>query len=51
VRHRRPFCSGERKKVGGIAGVGVEYGITPNLSAKLEYDYIAADFAGNRACQ
>jgi outer membrane immunogenic protein len=37
-----PFCSGDRKKVGGIAGVGVEYGITPNLSAKLEYNYIAA---------
>jgi outer membrane immunogenic protein len=37
-----PFCSGDKKKVGGVAGVGVEYGITPNLSAKLEYDYIAA---------
>jgi len=37
-----PFCSGDRKKIGGIAGFGVEYGLTPNLSAKLEYDYMAA---------
>lgn len=26
---------------GGTVGVGVEYGFTPNWSAKLEYDYIA----------
>jgi hypothetical protein len=27
---------------GGTVGAGVEYGFAPNLSAKLEYRYIAA---------
>lgn len=27
-------------RVGWVAGIGVEYGITPNVSAALEYDYI-----------
>ena len=35
-------CSGTNKRVGATAGAGVEYGFTPNLSAKLEYRYIAA---------
>ena len=26
----------------GASGAGIEYGITPNLSAKIEYRYIAA---------
>ena len=26
---------------GGTVGVGIEYGFTPNWSAKIEYDYIA----------
>jgi len=37
-----PFCSGSDRKIGATAGAGVEWGITPNLSAKLEYLYIAA---------
>lgn len=28
-------------KVGYVAGAGVEYGITDNLSAKLEYNYVS----------
>lgn len=36
-----PFCSGTGRKVGGAAGGGIEYGFTPNLSAKLEYLYLA----------
>jgi outer membrane immunogenic protein len=35
-------CSGTNKRLGGTAGAGVEYGFTPNLSAKLEYLYTAA---------
>jgi outer membrane immunogenic protein len=38
----RPFCSGSGRKVGAAAGAGIEYGITPNLSAKLEYMYMTA---------
>jgi outer membrane immunogenic protein len=37
----QPICSGNSHKVGAAAGLGVEYGITPNLSAKLEYIYMA----------
>jgi len=37
-----PFCSGSGRKVGAAAGVGVEWGITPNLSAKLEYLHMTA---------
>jgi opacity protein-like surface antigen len=37
-----PFCSGSSRKVRGALGLGVEYGFTPNLSAKLEYLYVAA---------
>jgi outer membrane immunogenic protein len=35
-------CNGTDKRLGGIIGAGVEYGITPNISAKIEYRYIAA---------
>jgi outer membrane immunogenic protein len=35
-------CSGSNKRVGAALGAGVEYGITPNWSAKLEYRYTAA---------
>src|SRR5258707_3790316 len=35
-------CSGTSKQVGAALGVGVEYGITQNVSAKLEYLYITA---------
>ncbi len=34
-------CSGTNYRIGATAGLGVEYGITPNISAKLEYLYIA----------
>jgi outer membrane immunogenic protein len=34
-------CSGSDKRVGAAAGAGVEYGFTPNWSAKLEYLYVA----------
>jgi outer membrane immunogenic protein len=37
-----PVCNGDKKKVGGVIGAGIEYGITQNLSAKLEYEYMAA---------
>jgi len=33
-------CSGTSKQVGAVLGTGVEYGITQNVSAKLEYLYI-----------
>lgn len=36
------YCSGTSRRIGAAAGAGVEYGITPNLSAKLEYLYVAA---------
>ena len=35
-------CSGSNKRIGGTLGAGVEYGFTPNWSAKLEYRYTAA---------
>ena len=38
----QPICSASRRKVGAALGLGVEYGLTPNLSAKVEYMYIAA---------
>lgn len=37
-----PFLWLAVEDVGGMAGAGVEYGFTPNLSAKLEYLYTAA---------
>ena len=33
-------CSGTNKQVGAVVGAGVEYGITQNVSAKLEYLYL-----------
>jgi outer membrane immunogenic protein len=35
-------CSGTDRQIGAALGAGVEYGFTPNLSAKLEYLYITA---------
>jgi outer membrane immunogenic protein len=35
-------CSGTNKQVGAVLGGGVEYGITQNVSAKLEYLYFTA---------
>ena len=35
-------CSGTNKQVGAVVGAGVEYGITQNMSAKLEYLYLTA---------
>jgi outer membrane immunogenic protein len=35
-------CTGSHKRVGAALGAGVEYGLTPNWSAKLEYLYVAA---------
>ncbi len=35
-------CSGTSKQFGAVLGAGVEYGITQNVSAKLEYLYISA---------
>jgi outer membrane immunogenic protein len=35
-------CSGTSKQVGAVLGAGVEYGITQNISAKLEYLYLSA---------
>ena len=35
-------CSGTSKQIGAALGAGVEYGITQNVSAKLEYLYITA---------
>ena len=35
-------CSGTNKQVGAALGAGVEYGITQNVSAKLEYLYLTA---------
>jgi outer membrane immunogenic protein len=35
-------CSGASKQVGAVLGAGVEYGFTPNLSAKFEYLYLSA---------
>ena len=36
------FCTGSGRKVGAALGAGVEWGISPVLSAKLEYLFIAA---------
>ena len=35
-------CSGSGNRVGIAAGAGIEYGFTPNWSAKLEYLWIGA---------
>ena len=35
-------CSGTNKQVGAVLGAGIEYGFTPNMSAKLEYLYMTA---------
>jgi len=35
-------CTGLSKQIGAALGAGVEYGITENVSAKLEYLYITA---------
>lgn len=35
-------CSGTSKQVGAALGAGVEYGITQNISAKLEYLWLSA---------
>ena len=35
-------CSGTNRQVGAVVGAGLEYGFTPNLSAKLEYLYVTA---------
>jgi outer membrane immunogenic protein len=35
-------CSGTNRQLGAALGGGLEYGLTPNLSAKLEYLYITA---------
>jgi outer membrane immunogenic protein len=35
-------CSGTDYRLGATAGAGVEYGITPNISARFEYLYITA---------
>ncbi len=37
-----PNCTPTNRQAGLVLGAGVEYGITPALSAKLEYLYIAA---------
>jgi opacity protein-like surface antigen len=34
-------CDGTNKRLGGTIGAGIEYGLTPNISAKIEYRYIA----------
>jgi outer membrane immunogenic protein len=38
----QPICSASRRKAGAALGLGVEYGLAPNWSAKVEYLYIAA---------
>ena len=35
-------CAGASRQIGAALGGGVEYGFTPNLSAKLEYLYVSA---------
>jgi outer membrane immunogenic protein len=35
-------CTGFSKQIGAALGAGVEYGFTPEISAKLEYLYITA---------
>jgi outer membrane immunogenic protein len=41
-RPSRLTCNGTNKRVGATAGLGVEYGLTPNISAKIEYRYVTA---------
>jgi hypothetical protein len=36
------ICSGTDHRLGATAGAGIEYGITPAISAKFEYLYITA---------
>ena len=48
------LVSKEKSKVGYVVGAGAEYGITDNLSAKLEYNYVSLgkqnfQFASGRA--
>jgi len=35
-------CHGSDRRVGAAAGLGFEYGFTPNWSAKVEYLYVSA---------
>jgi outer membrane immunogenic protein len=35
-------CTGSGRRVGAAAGAGLEYGFTPNMSAKIEYLYVTA---------
>jgi len=35
-------CAGTSRQVGGVTGSGLEYGFTPNWSAKVEYLYVTA---------
>jgi outer membrane immunogenic protein len=35
-------CNGTDKRLGGTIGAGIEYGLTPSISAKIEYRYTAA---------
>jgi outer membrane immunogenic protein len=35
-------CAGASRQVGAALGGGIEYGITPNVSAKVEYLYVTA---------
>lgn len=35
-------CAGASRQIGAALGGGLEYGITPNLSAKVEYLYVSA---------
>jgi opacity protein-like surface antigen len=35
-------CNGTDKRLGGTIGAGIEYGLTPNISAKIEYRHTAA---------
>ena len=36
------LCSGTDYRIGATAGAGIEWGFTPNMSAKLEYLYVTA---------
>src|SRR5262249_25073649 len=35
-------CAGASRQIGAALGGGLEYGITPNISAKVEYLYVSA---------
>ena len=37
-----PNCSGTSNRLGGVVGLGLEYGFSPNWSMKVEYEHIAA---------